>query len=197
MFNIYANLRLCLENQNIVLATPAIPQVEFMKKINTQQYVICEGQRTCKLRGDAHVVACIIANNSKYTQASNDFNLLLNMLPVADEVFIICKGDLTSHISKKIELFKVSGKGTKLFVFPYICFVMNLPTHSLSMKHEICSPEDIQSLTKWYISVENLPKITEQDPQAVWIGLRKGSVCRIYRTSETCGESVVYRYCSK
>jgi DNA-directed RNA polymerase subunit H (RpoH/RPB5) len=197
MFNIYTNVRKCMENQNIALSTPLHDQANFMGVIEKHQCVVLEGKRKCTLRGDATITICLIDKGSKYTQASNDFKVLLNTLPKSDEVFIVCKEDLSSYIGKQIETFKELRSGVKLYIFPYKCFVMNIPTHVLSSKHEILSAEEVNALGKppHYIQITNLPKIKETDVQAIWIGLRSGMVCRIYRPSETSGHQIVYRLC--
>jgi DNA-directed RNA polymerase subunit H (RpoH/RPB5) len=197
MFNIYTNVRLCMENQNIVLKTPELSQADLMSALNKTQYVVMEGLRRCKIRGDASIAICVIDKDSKYSHGSNDFKSLLNAMPKANELFIICKEDLSSHIDKQIELFKTTNENTKLYIFPYRCFIMNLLTHSLSVKHEIVSQEEAIALGKFphYIHPEHLPRIKETDVQAIWIGLRTHQICRIYRPSETAGEQIIYRYC--
>lgn len=44
-------------------------------------------------------------------------------------------------------------------------------------------------------SLENLPKIFDTDPVAMFIGLRPGEMCKIIRPSMSAGEHIVYRYC--
>ena len=196
MFNIYSNVRICMENQNITLKTAPVSQAELMSTLNKFQYVVMTGERRCKTRGDASITICIIDKDSKYSHGSGDFKILLNGLPKSNEIFIICKEDLSSHIGKQIDIFRDSNEG-KLYIFPYRCFIMNILTHSLSVKHEILTQEETASLGKFphYIHPEHLPKIKETDVQAVWIGLRVGMICRIFRPSETAGEQIVYRYC--
>ena len=44
-------------------------------------------------------------------------------------------------------------------------------------------------------SLDNLPKILESDPVAMFIGLRPGELAKIIRPSTSAGKHIVYRYC--
>ena len=40
-----------------------------------------------------------------------------------------------------------------------------------------------------------MPQILKSDPQAKFLGVRKGDMCEIIRASETAGNSITYRMC--
>jgi DNA-directed RNA polymerase subunit H len=60
-------------------------------------------------------------------------------------------------------------------------------------------PEDeiVALETRYYKQRTSFPRIYNTDPPIVWIGGRPGDMVRIYRPSETVGESIAYRYVVK
>ena len=66
--------------------------------------------------------------------------------------------------------------------------------HEMVPKHEILNKKESDELLKKYgISLDNLPKISEDDPVAQVIGAKKGNILRIVRKSLTAGEAVYFR----
>jgi len=66
--------------------------------------------------------------------------------------------------------------------------------HELVPKHEIMKKAEVEQLLKKYgLSIEQLPKILEDDPVVKAIGAKKGQVLRIIRKSPTAGESIYFR----
>ena len=54
--------------------------------------------------------------------------------------------------------------------------------HELVPVHELMSDKEVESLlSKLNITLNNLPKILESDPQSVKLGARPGQVIRIFR----------------
>lgn len=60
-------------------------------------------------------------------------------------------------------------------------------------RHEICSDEEYAELEKFYINKENMPKILENDPQALWINAKIGQIVKIINVSEIAGTAISYR----
>lgn len=70
----------------------------------------------------------------------------------------------------------------------------NVSRHDLVPKHSKCSKEEIDKiLQKYDIKISALPNISHDDPQARYLGLRKGDICKIERKSPTTGIYVYYR----
>jgi DNA-directed RNA polymerase subunit H (RpoH/RPB5) len=70
----------------------------------------------------------------------------------------------------------------------------NVSRHFLVPKHTKCESTEIKKLMeKFNITVKDLPKISREDPQARYLGLRQGEICRITRISPTAGEEPYYR----
>jgi DNA-directed RNA polymerase subunit H (RpoH/RPB5) len=70
----------------------------------------------------------------------------------------------------------------------------NCSRHFLVPKHSKCSKEELDLVLKKYsVSLSQLPKMIHDDPQAKYLGLRPGDVCKIERISPTTGKYVYYR----
>ncbi len=66
--------------------------------------------------------------------------------------------------------------------------------HELVSRHEIMAKEDVESLLeKLKITVQNLPRILENDPVVQSLGAKTGDVLKITRNSPTAGTSLYYR----
>ena len=71
---------------------------------------------------------------------------------------------------------------------------IKITTHVLVPKHEILTPDEIKHLLDAYkISINQLPKISEDDVVAKEIGANVGDVLKITRQSQTAGISYYYR----
>ena len=67
--------------------------------------------------------------------------------------------------------------------------------HELVPKHEILSPEELETLLdKYRVKPYQLPRIRASDTVAIAIGAKPGDVVKITRKSVTAGKSVSYRY---
>jgi DNA-directed RNA polymerase I, II, and III subunit RPABC1 len=70
----------------------------------------------------------------------------------------------------------------------------NVSRHFLVPKHEKCTKEEIDIVLKKYsITPLQLPKMLHSDPQARYLGLRPGDVCKCERISPTTGKYIYYR----
>ena len=71
-------------------------------------------------------------------------------------------------------------------------------SHTLVSKHEVMSAEDVKAiLTKFNITINQLPKIFTTDAAVKAIGAKEGDVIKISRASPTAGKTVYHRLVMK
>ncbi|MBI2085310.1 MAG: DNA-directed RNA polymerase subunit H [Candidatus Aenigmarchaeota archaeon] len=71
---------------------------------------------------------------------------------------------------------------------------MKIATHIIVPKHEILTPDEIKNLLDAYkISINQLPRITDDDVVISEIGANVGDVIKITRSSHTAGMTIYYR----
>lgn len=108
-------------------------------------------------------------------------------------VYVIVPDDHDQYVTKSLNAVKSEFKHSA--VYKYRTFKIVVPRHAASCLHEIATQEDIDLLNSRFISTKSMPQINEDDPQAIWIGLKEGEICKIHRQSATAGLSIVYRVC--
>ena len=102
---------------------------------------------------------------------------------------MITKDELNSYRRKSI-----NQHNLKVNNYLHRDFNIEKSKGSLCSKHVILTEEDSElALYSNMIEKESLPKISEMDPQIIWIGGQPGDVIKITPYSEITGFSVVYR----
>ena len=81
-------------------------------------------------------------------------------------------------------------------IFSLDNLLFNITKHELVPKMRIINPEESASvLERFSAKPSQMPQILKSDPQAKFLGVRKGDMCEIIRPSETAGYSYTYRMC--
>lgn len=200
---VYVNLVKMMTNyREIVLNSEPLSNDVLAQKLNHYEHVTITGKREDKtLKTPADVTTILIAPESNAASKSADFKKLLKSLPdikanKACELIFVSKDSLTNHIKKYLIQFRAKNPQIYVEDLSYNIFLIETPKHVLVPLHVRATDEEVAELcSTHYFSKDRLPKILASDPQAVWLGLRPGSVVKIYRASETAGHAWAYRIC--
>ena len=103
-------------------------------------------------------------------------------LMIVREVTAQCKKEIEVDPAIAVELFFIDD------------LQVNITEHNLVPKHEVLNDEEKHELLKKYrIKDHQLPKIQNSDPISKYLGVTRGTVLKITRSSETAGKYVTYR----
>ena len=195
MDNIYTNVIKCLQYRKLTVKSKLLKHDDIITTLNSDEFILI-------LADNGHgysVSTYLLSDNSKYADKTSGFEKLLKLMtsaPACNEIMLVNKTELNIHIIKKLRAFMAENPTIIFNVRPHIYFLTDLPTHHCSIKHEICSEEEVKEIClRAYTQPDKFPKILQSDPQAVWIGAMPGSLIRIHRPSETACVAIVYRYC--
>ncbi|MDG7034846.1 MAG: DNA-directed RNA polymerase subunit H [Nitrososphaerota archaeon] len=72
---------------------------------------------------------------------------------------------------------------------------VDISKHVLVPEHEVINTREASKLLEEYhIEVEQLPRITTNDPMVKALNAKAGDIIKITRDSETAGVTLYYRY---
>jgi DNA-directed RNA polymerase subunit H (RpoH/RPB5) len=209
------------KTQKVITHEGSLSTDEFTKAIQMDGYVIIEAEDlpekdrryrksvsevNQKRKTKTYII--IIDMNSKYASQSPEFVILMKRIPGFDhpkrefnlDIILITQHALSSHIQKKIDLYKNFGTETAGFTniedYQYHVFRSNVmdPNHAFIPPHRLLSrDEENELLVKIHAEKKDLSRIHQSDPPIVWIGGEVGDIIEISQFSEATGVSLEYR----
>ena len=141
-------------------------------------------------------------NHKKLTKRIEDIISKLDSPEKSKDLTIIflVRDGMTPSVKEAIRL--LSEKyGVFIQIFPIRNLMYNYTKHKSVPQHIRITKTEYEVYLQDFLdslhieSLENLPKIFDTDPVAMFIGLRPGEMCKIIRPSMSAGEHIVYRYC--
>tara|TARA_B000000565_G_scaffold15298_3_gene11009 strand:+ start:2560 stop:3147 length:588 start_codon:yes stop_codon:yes gene_type:complete len=141
-------------------------------------------------------------NHKKLTKRIEDIISKLDSPEKSKDLTIIflVRDGMTPSVKEAIRL--LSEKyGVFIQIFPIRNLMYNCTKHKSVPQHIRITKTEYEVYLQDFLdslhieSLENLPKIFDTDPVAMFIGLRPGEMCKIIRPSMSAGEHIVYRYC--
>ncbi|KAM7202058.1 RNA polymerase [Rhypophila sp. PSN 637] len=98
--------------------------------------------------------------------------------------------------SQARKVMTVTQQYTQIECFLEEDLLVNITHHKLVPKHILLSRDEKTALLKRYrLKETQLPRILAKDPVARYLGLKRGQVVKIIRSSETAGRYASYRLC--
>ena len=141
-------------------------------------------------------------NHKKLTKRIEDIISKLESPEKSKDLTIIflVRDGMTPSVKEAIRL--LSEKyGVFIQIFPIRNLMYNCTKHKSVPQHIRITKIEYEVYLQDFLdslhieSLENLPKIFDTDPVAMFKGLRPGEMCKIIRPSISAGEHIVYRYC--
>tara|TARA_B100001113_G_C21063557_1_gene602299 strand:+ start:635 stop:1222 length:588 start_codon:yes stop_codon:yes gene_type:complete len=141
-------------------------------------------------------------NHKKLTKRIEDIISKLESPEKSKDLTIIflVRDGMTPSVKEAIRL--LSDKYEVFIqIFPIRNLMYNCTKHKSVPQHIRITKDEYEVYLQDFLdslhieSLENLPKIFDTDPVAMFIGLRPGEMCKIIRPSMSAGEHIVYRYC--
>lgn len=106
---------------------------------------------------------------------------------------MVTQGALSAQARKVIN---ATMMYTQIECFMQDDLLVNITHHELVPTHVVLSKEEKTALLARYrLKETQLPRIQQKDPVARYLGLKRGQVVKIIRTSETAGRYASYRLC--
>lgn len=193
-FIVYNNLKVFFEMRGIVTSHTWLDKTSFISAINTYEHIKIEGHK------DAQYVMCwLLSPESKYGSRAPEYKKLLNMVPGSkapgSNFIIVSQEEPSTHVRKAMEEYRSEHPGVTLEHHMYEVFHIVIPRHVAVPRHVIAPKAEVDAWCQEYgFARDDLQRISVNDPPVIWIGGRHGDVIKIYRTSESAGKAVSYRY---
>lgn len=201
---VYGHLLEALTHRGITLRTPA-PSVDVaVEKINTNEYIILDGERVGdRYRPDVTAITVFIKSNSKFASSVGDFKKLIpiprDKLPRAVNYLFVTKAAPKTHVAKYVATFKKEHKERGVYHIefaPYDAFLLNVTKHVSVPPHLLITEKEVDEYCeKHYLSKSALPIIDKHDAQAIWLGLMPGMHVVLLFYTDTAGTSWDLRVC--
>lgn len=117
------------------------------------------------------------------------------ILRLEDDLFIIIKDEVNDSMMELMDhIWETQGVYLSVININRLQFNL-LKHHDVPEFVLLTEPEKEQLLTKYNVTLKQLPEIRRFDPVAVVLGLRPGSVCLIKRGSKAALSANNYRVC--
>ena len=132
----------------------------------------------------------IICSNLKESDKSKEITIIL----------VVNEPKITPTIKETIRNLNIKYN-VYIQIFSLKSLLFDITKHELCPKHERIKKSEYNEYIDDFLdlhhinTLDNLPKILESDPVAMYIGLRAGDMCKIVRPSKAAGMINVYRYC--
>lgn len=164
-----------------------LTEYEFNKTIQIDHYVVMDYVNN----NSKPVFIYLLSADSKYAKKTQEMNKLLSKIKQRSEVIIILPYQLTTYLQRKIAAFK----NLEIKCYLHENFSIIVPNCLLSGEHKILSKDEVTRLLNedLFLTIADLPRIYDDEPQCVWIGAKPGNILQITAISHITYKHVSYR----
>uniref|UniRef100_A0A6C0L1X7 RNA polymerase subunit H/Rpb5 C-terminal domain-containing protein n=1 Tax=viral metagenome TaxID=1070528 RepID=A0A6C0L1X7_9ZZZZ len=165
--------------------------------------------KTCGVKDNNQIVQVhyeIVSSRTNHKKLTKIIEDIVNKLNETDRkkdltLIFIVRDCMTPSVKEAVRNLQ-NKYNIFIQIFPIRSLTYDVTKHSVVPEHiriPINNFEDFgvsDFLDSLHIpSLEKLPIILDNDPQAMFIGLRPGELCKIVRPSLSAGVHIAYRYC--
>lgn len=204
--SVYLNLIKVAEYREITLDAPTLSEQNFAKQMMQFEHVLITGKRSGKTpRPDVKFYCVLIKPMSDFESKSAEIEKIFKSIgldrkkeaPEGNyEIMYVVSAAIPSAVGKLIDSY--ASPRVYINVSPFYMFYVETPVVYGVPTHELLTTDEFNKIClQNFALAEGFPKILNDDPMAVWLGIRPRMGIRILRASATCGEAVSYRYCVK
>lgn len=191
-FNRYKNvIKFATEWRKYKLVNKHLDENAFRVAMQTNEYVRIECMDEKKKR---KILIYLMSQNNKYVKSSQNLKSLLNKInEQCDVIFITYQKFSTYGIKAMSKHKRIMIR--KIYTYLHEIFDLEIPKGPLAAKHRIISSDEVLKVCNedMFCTITGMPKIFDEDPQAIWIGAENGDVLEITTLSDIMGEYVHYR----
>lgn len=133
----------------------------------------------------------IFKNDSKHIKTTSNFKKLLDKYkPEFRDIFIFTKEPLSVYIKKSIKQYSY----LRIKTYLHKHFIIEINKGPLCSKHTILTRDEVRKVCFDLMTHgHNLPAISVDDPQLIWVGANVDDIVKIETISEITGRSIHYR----
>tara|TARA_B100001250_G_scaffold180133_1_gene154845 strand:- start:4005 stop:4661 length:657 start_codon:yes stop_codon:yes gene_type:complete len=165
--------------------------------------------KTCGVKNKNQIIQVhyeIVSSRTNHKKLTKIIDDIVNKLSDTDKkkdltLIFIVRDCMTPSVKEAVRSLQ-NKYNIFIQIFPIRSLTYDVTKHSVVPEHIRIPVSDFESfgiedfLDSLHIqSLEKLPIILDNDPQAMFIGLRPGELCKIIRPSMSAGKLISYRYC--
>lgn len=199
-YHIYENLLVFVENEKYrnlkVIDGKVQDEREYVNTMEKKDYVLLK----CEDSNKKQVYVIIFSPKSRYVKTSKEFNMIEHMINKKEKehvsLILITHDSVKGNITGKMDEFKTNHIHATNYTYELFRQVIPEAKNVTVPKHTIIRGETaIQKILDEnnFHSIEQLPKISVEDPQMIWLDGKIGDIVEIVGPSDSAGKRIAYR----
>lgn len=209
LFAVFGNMRAMMDYRGATITAGPVTRKEFDAEFGARQYAVIVATRADANdpRGAGTILAVLIAPRHDLDTTASKFNSLLESLRrsylrdcMYGNIIIVTEEPISNALNNKAHAISAAaaehGRRIVIECHTVDLFCTVTPLHSTVPRHEIVGKAELDELAaKVFLTPDKMPQIRQNDPMAVWHGIRRHMCVKITRNSETGVREVSYRVC--